>query len=518
MFLKLLLFVLYLTIIILLICKLKIFRKTKINSRYLVLIFGIKLIAGLGLNYLYLHYYTDTKEADIYKYYQDSETLYNIAQTDFSAFLKIMSGINSKDTALNVYYEQLYNWQEHDSKYLEIIGYQDSNFFNSHRFVTKLNVAFHFLSQSYLPTHTLFMCFISFIGFTLIFLSFSQFASKHQNTLLILGIYLFPSVLMWSGTLLKESILYFGIGLFTYSIFHQQSSIKKLILFVFASVILIYIKFYILIILLISTILFFTYKNHKKSIYYILSLFVLIFLISIYLLPTKLNPLVYISSKMQQQQKIGMGGYYLCKTDSLDFQVFIEENEFEKHNFYNNDSIHATFTAKGKLFHYFFLPENINYNPYFNGTLSDTSKQLGNMHGWYFLMLHYAKANSFIPIPELEPNLLSFIRFFPYTIKNSILEPIPRASNFTILHLASFIENLFLLLLILLTILFIKKPLPHKEIILFLIVFSLLLLLLIGYTTPIAGNIIRHKIPSITFLIISIIIMLDIEKIKKLKR
>ena len=112
-----------------------------------------------------------------------------------------------------------------------------------------------------------------------------------------------------------------------------------------------------------------------------------------------------------------MGGYYLCKTDSLDFQVFVEENEFEKHNFYNNDSIHATFTAKGKLFHYFFLPENINYNPYFNGTLSDTSKQLGNMHGWYFLMLHYEKANSFIPIPELEPNLLSFIRFFPYTIK-----------------------------------------------------------------------------------------------------
>ena len=169
MFLKLLLFVLYLTIIILLICKLKIFRKTKINSRYLVLIFGIKLIAGLGLNYLYLHYYTDTKEADIYKYYQDSETLYNIAQTDFSAFLKIMSGINSKDTALNVYYEQLYNWQEHDSKYLEIIGYKDSNF--SIRTVCNYsNVAFFMSSHIYQHIH--YLCVSSVYRFHLDFLSF----------------------------------------------------------------------------------------------------------------------------------------------------------------------------------------------------------------------------------------------------------------------------------------------------------------------------------------------------------
>jgi len=512
MFIKIMLWVVYFICIVLLIYKLKLFRMTGIKPFILVLVFCVKLISGIGLNFMYSHYYKDIEHADIYKYYNDSEVLYNISKTDFTAFVKIMSGGFAGDTSLNVYYEQLDNWEQHDPKYLEIIGYKDSNFFNSHRFVTKLNVFFHYLSRSFIATHTLFMCFLGFIGFTLLLLSFLQFVSNEKRYLLMILVYLFPSVMMWSGTILKESIVYLGIGLFTYAMLQQHSLRKKAILFILASIILFYIKFYIFLILLTSALLYYVYRFRKGFIYYVLAAFVTLFFISVSLLPTKLNPLVYISSKMHQQQKIGAGGYYLCKTDSLDFQVFVEEDEFEQYTFYENDSIHATFTSKGKLFYYFLFPQELVYKPYSKGQISDTTKQIGNMQGWYFLMLHYPKAKSYIQLPTVEPTIQSVLTFFPFAMKSVFLEPLPRSGKISILHVLSFAENIFVILLLILSIIFRMKPLKNKDILIFLFSFSVLLFILIGYTNPIAGNIIRHKIPGITFLLIAVIIFIDERK------
>ena len=76
-------------------------------------------------------------------------------------------------------------------------------------------------------------------------------------------------------------------------------------------------------------------------------------------------------------------------------------------------------------------------------------------------------------------------------------------------------ENFSILVLIVLVVLFFKKPtraqLPYLY---FGIYFSVLLSILIGWTVPVLGAIVRYKIPCLPFAFSSLLLCIDFPKIK----
>jgi hypothetical protein len=128
-------------------------------------------------------------------------------------------------------------------------------------------------------------------------------------------------------------------------------------------------------------------------------------------------------------------------------------------------------------------------------------------------------AGSMINPLKLEPTLFSFIINAPLAIINTFFRPFINDID-SLIIIPSFIENLIWILLTIVAIIFRKKEITQKEqnILLFFLSFTIIETLLIGYTTPILGATVRYRIFPLLFFLLSLIMLIDFEKIRnKLK-
>ena len=128
-------------------------------------------------------------------------------------------------------------------------------------------------------------------------------------------------------------------------------------------------------------------------------------------------------------------------------------------------------------------------------------------------------AGSMINSLKLEPTLFSFIINAPLAIINTFFRPFINDID-SLIMIPSFIENLICILIMIIAIIFRKKEITQKEqnILLFFLSFTIIETLLIGYTTPILGATVRYRIFPMLFFLLSLIIIIDFEKIRyKLK-
>ena len=223
--------------------KWKFFSNSGITTTQLRLLFSLKLIIGFGLTYVYTAYYTNRLEADIFKYFDDSEIMYKALYANPTDFFKMLFGYgNDNEYFLSNYYVEMNNW---DRVY-------ESSTYNDSRTIIRFNAIIRLFSGGNFHIHTLFFTALSMIGFTGIFKSFKDFFSNKQGALIIV-IFLIPSVIFWSSGALKESILIFGMGILIYSLkqlTEQKINIKFLILFILSFILLFFIKFYVLLAML----------------------------------------------------------------------------------------------------------------------------------------------------------------------------------------------------------------------------------------------------------------------------
>ena len=114
------------------------------------------------------------------------------------------------------------------------------------------------------------------------------------------------------------------------------------------------------------------------------------------------------------------------------------------------------------------------------------------------------EANSTLPLTPLQPTLKSYTIIFPQAVNHIFLRPYPNEIS-TPFHLLALIENMFVLIIIIICLLFAKNKVSH----LFNFPFSLFILsvaitgfILVGYTVPFTGAIIKYKaLYSVLFLI-----------------
>ncbi|MGB0403838.1 MAG: hypothetical protein ACPGEG_07045 [Salibacteraceae bacterium] len=126
-----------------------------------------------------------------------------------------------------------------------------------------------------------------------------------------------------------------------------------------------------------------------------------------------------------------------------------------------------------------------------------------------------ADAGSFFETFVLEKNWVSIIVNSPTAFLNTLTKPSVLAAKNIITLMAS-VENIFIMGIWIFPIFWFKKPKnSDKMLLVFCLGFFILLYTLIGLTTPVAGALIRYKIPALPFLFVGIYLLTDYSKLKE---
>lgn len=188
------------------------------GNRLTSFIFTLKVIAGIALTLVYTYYYTDRSTSDIYKYFDDGKVIYNVIKESPVDYAKLVTGIGADDPSLEHYLDSTKNWLEISDGWLNLMKVKNYNYFNSNRLVTRFNAVVMLFSQGNIYVHVVFMCFLALIGSTALYKAVAEYY-KGKQKLLVLLIFLLPSILFWQSGVLKEGILIFSTGLFIYHFF-----------------------------------------------------------------------------------------------------------------------------------------------------------------------------------------------------------------------------------------------------------------------------------------------------------
>ena len=422
-----LLSIFYFIIFCFLISKMSFFKDNQIPTFWFITVFGIKVIVSILLTLIYTKYYTDRTTADIFKYFDDSKVIFDALFTNPIDYFKMLFAVDNDSIYFTTnYYQHMDHWKR---PYV-------SNLFSDTHVIIRFNAFTRLFSFGYFQVHNVFINFISIIGLTLIYKAFKSFLANKEKVLFYL-IFLLPSVLFWGSGLLKESIIFFALGLLFFNLFKitHHFNLISLLLLLCAVILIIYTKFYLLIALSIPILgyLLNHYLQLKKISYgYLLS--GILFFVSI-----AIAPLIH---------------------ERLDF-VF----------------------------------------------------QIANKQQTFSRFVAIVPTNSGFIIPELTDGFSLLINI-PNALLNTIIRPFLWECNSIFIWLSS-LENLIIMGCIIIAFIFRKKINPlHQNILFFNLIFVFCLFSLIGLTTPVFGAIMRYKIPGLILLLISLLLLVDLEKIK----
>ncbi|MBL0308129.1 MAG: hypothetical protein IPP77_00045 [Bacteroidetes bacterium] len=211
-FLHIALFLIYAALLFVFILRGRFFLIEGISRKHLSFFFLFKVVAGILLVLVYTHYYTDRFKQDIYRYFDDSVIISNILFINPLAWLKVMTGYG-------MYEPKVFQYLVHTEHFTHPVHDIVTSNFLIIRLISLLN----FFSAYNIYINTLFFSFFSFTGCVLLFKSFRPYFSS-LPALLYLPLFLVPSVVFWSSGLLKETILFFAIGIYLRSLLKWNST------------------------------------------------------------------------------------------------------------------------------------------------------------------------------------------------------------------------------------------------------------------------------------------------------
>ncbi|MEO9217887.1 MAG: hypothetical protein ABI315_04850 [Bacteroidia bacterium] len=445
------------------------------------MLFILKIAAGICVWNVYTYYY---ESGDIHLFYDDAERLYQLLIKTPKEFIKV---IFQDDPS-----SKLMGWNSS----FEPILYNDS------RTIILMNLFFRFFSFGYVQVHTVFVNFLSLIGLMAIYKTFYPYFQNKKIELLI-AIFFIPSVLFWGSAILKEGLLFFGMGILIYESncgLRKSYSLNSIFKILFSICILLVVKFYILFALLPGLIANrWEGKIAPKSILlkYLTVMFLCVFglWVAASILP-QYNVLKIITDKQKKSFNYSQGGVFLSNS-----------KELIRVNYYKQDNI--LIPLRDNLY-------QINPNSEYEILESNNKKMINKTSDDILFSKTYTMVppKSIIAPLNLEPTIGSFIKNVPKAITNTLTIP----SIFEIdswIKIIPAIENLLICIGILVLPFYFKSNAEDLPIIYFCLTFTFLVFLLAGLTTPIVGALVRYKTPALPFLMIIIFLSTDKNKLKR---
>lgn len=471
---------------------LRVFDLKKVKS--LNLVFLLKVAFGFFLVWIYTRYYPDRQTADIFKYYDDAAVMFSAFENgNYGDYFRMLSGIGNDSPYFDSeYYTKMNHWYRQ----------YDYGTYNDNHTIIRFNALVMLFSFGSFLTHTVFMCFISLWGLTALYRAFSAYLAGKTKALFV-SVFLLPSVLFWGSGVLKEGILLFALGFLVYSFFglfiHRRKIVlNTLMLFLSVSLLLIN-KQYLLAAAAPALLCFLLVEklNIARPFLFYVAVYVTGFAAVYALSLTREQDLAeMLALKQRDFNALAKGGVFLQNGREF-VRVAPDKKEYL-------DTLDAkTFKIRPGSRYMYWKNENLNDTLYVSNS-TDTST--------YKLVWDLPQAGSTIGLPALEPNLFSLIKTAPRALYNALAKPGLLTSK-SMLERVSAIENTAVILFLLLCAAWSRRGV-NKNLFSLCFFIALAILLLIGYTTPVAGAIVRYKVPVLPFLLLCGVIVFDTARLK----
>lgn len=201
--------------------------------------FWLKLFFGFLFYAVYTYYYPADHSSDAFSYFEEGKILNAVFYDNPVDFMRLLFTTKPTDPHLQEYVLEMDRWNRS-------VSY---GVLNDNPTIIKFNALVLFFSLGYYHTHTLFMGFVCFSGLMLLYRFFSRTTSHIPQWQLFAAVILPPSLLFWSGGVLKEGLLLFGLGLLFYCITEcaKKNYIGGIAGIIAAVILLLYAKAYVLI-------------------------------------------------------------------------------------------------------------------------------------------------------------------------------------------------------------------------------------------------------------------------------
>ncbi|MBI1837137.1 MAG: hypothetical protein HYR91_07710 [Flavobacteriia bacterium] len=446
--------------------------------------FALKVLVGYFFIYIYIyHYPTNTTPSDAIRFMKEAEIFNHVFYKSPKDYFLLLFNLGNEKELVSHYLNKTFLW---DAGSLTIV--------NDSRNAIRFHSLLFFISKGNPLIHIIIMCCISMIGLIQIFQSVIPYTKIKPLTVFIILLFI-PSILFWTSSLLKEPLLFLGIGLIIRVFLHKDSTKKRLILLITSILILTSFKPYVIICLLPALLFYFLYKHiFLFNLYKSFLAFSILLILSIISFSNIRNKTVYyLSMKQYNFDASGKGGLHLY-TDTCFY--YINTKDYKKIKFYFDDSlaeITQPLSATYLSFSHKFPSHKVNLKPQGEKWLI-----------YYF----FPGANSYFTTTPINFSFFQLIKNIPEALTNAYFRPFIFDKGSQLKYPAIF-EVWILTIFILYSIINSRKLNDtEKGIITSLLIFSLFLLLLIGWTTPVSGAIFRYRFPAqLALLIIGLIII-----------
>jgi hypothetical protein len=407
-----LLFVVFLILFAWLVTKVKFFTLTGLSKAQLIIIFLLKVMAGIFYGWIGIYYGGLAQMQDTWSYHTNSIGEYHLLFN------------NPHEYFTNLFHDP---YESGVSKFFETTGSYWSDL-KGNLFIKILSLLNIFSFGQYY-VNVIFYSFITLFGAIAIYRVMSDVYPGRKQVIL-LATFLVPSFLYWTSGIHKEGLIFTGVSLIVYCIYfgnkEKKFGIKRILCLVTGLLMILALRNFLIIILVPALVAWLLANRRPKYGFAIFSSLYLLFGILFFTLR-------YINPKLDFPQA-----------------VVNKQKEF---------------------------------------------KQL-------------QAGSSTIPMNDLEPTALSFLKNTPQAINLSTIRPYPKDVRH-ILSLAAAIEINVLLLIFLLFLFVRKNGINNKNIIYFCVFFSMTVLLAIGFSVNNLGAIVRYRSVIMPLVVIPMAAQID---------
>jgi hypothetical protein len=412
----------------------------------------------------------------------------------YADYLKMIFGFSNDSVYFDEnYYRQMNHWYRQ----------YDFGTYNDNHTIIRFNALVMLISFGSFHVHTVVMCFVALCGLTALYKTFKGYVRGKEKTW-FLCVFLIPSVVFWTSGVLKEGILIFALGFLMYSFFnvfvHRQKLAFNAVMLLISVYLLMINKTYLLVAALPALSCFWLTERLKlkKPFWFYVAVYGLVFFgaLLVSTLFFNNNILQTLSQKHRDFMAVAKGGVFLQNGREFarvapDKKIFLDTLSPK------------TFRIKPGSQYMYWKNENLT-DTLFVQRSSDTST--------YYLVWDLPLAGSAIATGQLRPGYLSLFKTAPIALYNSLCKPGFLTAKTAFEKIAA-LENALVLLFLLICAVF-SGGLAHRNLFAFCFFLSLTILLLIGFTTPVAGAIVRYKVPVLPFMLLCGILVLDKNKPK----
>jgi hypothetical protein len=462
---------------------------SNLSCYFLHVLFTFKLFSALFFLYVYTYHYGGGElTADAGRFFEESKVLKSVFHQDPKIYFQFLLNWSTSQEMIDTYLEATSHWNASE----RLIP-------NDSRNVIRINSVLLFISNGNIFIHFIFFSFITFIAG----LDLAQFIKKHSSlsiSWIILALTLTPSIAFWGSSIIKEPFLIAGLMILIRGLFDDLTILNRILRIVLGCIFMSLFKPYILFIFLPFIVLYLllTLLKDYSRLIVIGSYFLLLITVGQF---TGINQKALFLISKQQEDFINLrdGGLYL-----------IDDSEHYIYVYYTNRSkfeIKDGYATLNEPVGAFYMKANENFNR--------TAIQLKEIGKSWKIGVSLEETGSGVATTPINNSGFQLIKNIPSALLNTLIRPFPWDSGSWLKHLA-FLENLLLLFLLTTSIIYrrIIKSSKIKNMIIVLSLFSIAILLVVGWTTPVLGAVVRYKVPA-TLIIVLLILLFWNKKIKK---